>query len=251
MAGAVGTAGDESHRRSARRRDVRIARLREDAAARRLLVVGKLRRGMRAGRIRKRPSTFAASVRILFCGVGVLRICHRRSRASLSFSIGHHGLCSSLRLRPKHGIFDRWSAIPVTECRARARPVQDGRDPAATTLAHRNGRCSDSCSTFNDPATILLLALIGGVLLDVAVPALVIEVLASASVVLTLDLPIGAGAFVAPLLRRNRRQIRHCRSSVRERTSTSPCVTRSYQQRPPTLPTAPTNSAKTGDQSGR
>lgn len=133
--------------------------------------------GLGKGRALSRPvseSCFAGSG-CFGSAIGVLA----RASASRSVIMGYAHL--ALRLRPKHGIFDRWSAIPVTECRARARPVQDGRDPAATTLAHRNGRCSDSCSTFNDPATILLVALIGGVLLDVALPTLVIEVLGALS----------------------------------------------------------------------
>jgi hypothetical protein len=120
--------------------------------------------GLGKGRALSRPvseSCFAGSG-CFGSAIGVLA----RASACRSVIMGYAHL--ALRLRPKHGIFDRWSAIPVTECRARARHVQDGRDPAATTLAHRNGRCSNSCSTFNDPATILLVALISGVLLDVA-----------------------------------------------------------------------------------
>jgi hypothetical protein len=56
---------------------------------------------------------------------------------------------------------------------------------------------------------ILLVALVRGVLLDVALATLSIEILASRGLVLDLDLRVGAGSLVAALLRRDWWQFRH------------------------------------------
>jgi hypothetical protein len=61
---------------------------------------------------------------------------------------------------------------------------------------------------------ILLIALIGRILLDVAVTPLLIEVLTTWNLLLSFDVWIRSGTFVAPLLRWYRRHFGHYRSPL-------------------------------------
>ena len=58
-------------------------------------------------------------------------------------------------------------------------------------------------------SSILLIALVCRVLLDVAVPSLAVKVFTAGRILLDVDLRICAGALVAPLLGRNRRHFCH------------------------------------------
>jgi hypothetical protein len=62
-------------------------------------------------------------------------------------------------------------------------------------------------------STVLLVTLVGCVLLDVAVPALGVEILAPGNVLLAFDLRVGAGTLVTSLLGWHGRHIGHCRFS--------------------------------------
>src|SRR3954452_4391617 len=83
--------------------------------------------------------------------------------------------CRARLLRPKPSIGVRWSASPVLAPRDCARPSPDAFDPAGRSLARRSAPCSTS---FVALSPILLIALVRRILFDVAVTALLIEVLA-------------------------------------------------------------------------
>lgn len=125
----------------------------------------------------------------------------------LSSSICHraYGGYRARRHRPIRWICAHSSASPVSDAHARVRPSPDGRDPASTSRVRRIARCSGSCVA----SSILLVALIGGVLLDVPLAALGIEVLASGLLLVGIDLRVGTRSFVAPLFRRHGRHLGH------------------------------------------
>jgi len=75
--------------------------------------------------------------------------------------------------------------------------ILPGRTGAATV------RCWSSCSA----SSILLIALVGGVLLDVTMPALCVEVFTTGNFVLDHYIRVRTWSFIAPLLRRDGRHL--------------------------------------------
>jgi hypothetical protein len=77
--------------------------------------------------------------------------------------------------------------------------------------ARRIVRYSSSCAA---SSSILLIALIRRILFDVPLMTLLIEVFTSWNLLLSLNLRIGSGTFVAPLVRRHGRHFGHYRSPL-------------------------------------
>jgi hypothetical protein len=69
-------------------------------------------------------------------------------------------------------------------------------------------------SSYAASSSILLIALIRGILFDVSVTPLLIEVFTTWNLLLSLNLGIGSGTFVAPLIRGHGRHFGHHRSPL-------------------------------------
>jgi hypothetical protein len=84
-----------------------------------------------------------------------------------------------------------------------ASPFQDAGDPTWKNRGAEAFGAGGSCSA----SSILLIALVGGVLLDVTMPALCVEVFTTGNFVLDHYIRVRTWSFIAPLLRRDGRHL--------------------------------------------
>src|SRR4051812_9946931 len=127
-------------------------------------------------------------------------------------------VCRARLLHPKPSIAVRLSVSPVSAPRDCVPPSPGAFDPAGRSRARQSAPCSTS---FVALSSILLIALVRRILFDVAVTALLIEVLAFGNLLLELEIRVGPRALVAALFRRDGRHFRHGSSPLMQPTDQS------------------------------